>query len=135
MESATQTAKKRILVVDDEDLIRWSLKEALTADGLEVVTAKDGQEALVAAMKEDVDAVVTDVRMTNMDGMRLIECLRAIHSDAAIIILTAYESEQSRAQAARLGVSAFFSKPFDMDELRSAVRAALAGREASTLAR
>jgi len=124
-ERQMSAAGKRIIVVDDEALIRWSLKEALTADGFEVSAASDGQEALVLAMKKEVDLVVTDLRMANMDGMQFIECLQTIRSGAKIIVLTAYGSEENRSRAAQLGVDAFFSKPFDMAELRMAVREAL----------
>ncbi|MFN8061287.1 MAG: sigma-54 dependent transcriptional regulator [Vicinamibacterales bacterium] len=113
-----------ILVVDDEQLIRWSLRERLTASGYDVVEAATGAEA-VARASEGVDLVLLDYRLPDMDGMTVLKQLRESNPDALVILLTAYASIQSAVEAIKHGAYHYAKKPFDFDELLVTIQQAL----------
>ncbi len=131
--------QNRVLVVDDEALIRWSLRERLAQEGYEVAEAATGAEARRLATKDWFDLALLDLRLPDIDGIALLHQLREIHGEMPVIIITAYSSVESAVEAMRCGAVNYIRKPFNMDELSMAVQKALetAGlrRQVSTQAR
>jgi len=105
-----------VLVVDDESLIRWSIKERLAADGLTVVEAQNAAEALAVA-EEGVDLVLLDYRLPDADGLTVLKRIKAIDSETVVLLLTGHGSVGVAVEAMKQGAFHYLSKPFDLDEL------------------
>jgi two-component system response regulator PilR (NtrC family) len=120
---------KRILVVDDEESSAFLLSENLAELGPEyrVETACSSEEALQKIAAEPFDLVITDLRMPGVDGLELLERVRAAHPQTWVILTTAYGSEEVEARAHSLGVYRYMAKPFLIEDLLDAVREALEG--------
>lgn len=116
----------KILVVDDEYGIRESCRKVLTFEGYAVVTANDGIEGL-AAFKTDggFAAALIDLKMPRMDGLELVEHLRAIDEHAVLLIITAYASIETAVEATKRGAFGYVTKPFTPAELLIPVRQGL----------
>jgi two-component system, NtrC family, response regulator AtoC len=121
-----------ILVVDDEKLIRWSLKERLTREGHAVTEAEDGRAAAAALDAELPDLVLLDMKLPDTDGLTILRSVVEKAPHLPVIIITAYSTVDTAVEAMRVGAYDYISKPFDMDELTITVKRAL---EASTLRR
>ncbi len=113
-----------ILVVDDEQLIRWTLKQQLDARGFEVVEAGSGSEAL-AAFDETIDLVLLDFRLPDTDGLAVLRQLKDRQPTVPVILLTAFASIQSAVEAIRQGAYDYARKPFEFDELLLTIGKAL----------
>ncbi|MCB9780464.1 MAG: sigma-54-dependent Fis family transcriptional regulator [Alphaproteobacteria bacterium] len=109
--------RAHVLVVDDEELIRWSLSEHLRGEGFETREAEDGQAALDAIAQQAPDLVITDLKMPNVDGMALLRRLRERDDPVPVIVLTAHGAVDSAVEATRLGAKAYLTKPFDLREV------------------
>ena len=120
----------KILVVDDEEAIRYSLRELLTDAGNEVTEAEHGPAALTILSEQDVDLVISDLRMPAIDGLELLEHVRRDHPHALFVLMTAYGDERTAVQALQMGAFHYLPKPFDNDEIRAVVERA---REMLTL--
>ena len=118
----------RILVADDEPDILTPVTYALRADGFDVDTAADGEQALEAARTGDYDLVVLDLMMPKLQGAEVCRRLRA-ESIVPIIMLTAKDAEVDRVLGLELGADDYVTKPFSAAELLSRVRAILRRRE------
>ena len=115
----------RVLVVDDELLIRWSVAETLTAAGHSVVQAGDARSALAAVGDmTDVDVVLLDYRLPDSDDLALLGKIRRAVPDAAVVMMTAYGTPDVVDGALGLGAKAVMTKPFDMHDLDAIVRSA-----------
>jgi DNA-binding NtrC family response regulator len=123
--------KFTVLVVDDERNIREGLAEALTLEGHEVATASDGEEALAVLGREEVDLVITDLRMPKLAGDELLKRLNADWPTVPVIILTGHGTIETAVQAMRDGAYDFLTKPVDLERLALLVKRALATRELS----
>ena len=117
-------ATRKILVVDDEDLLRWSVAEKLGEGGYEVVTAGDGATAR-SLIASGADLAVFDLRLPDADGMDLAREFHATRPEAPFIIMTAYETPETRKEAELLGAKGYLAKPFDFDELLIVVNKAI----------
>src|SRR5215210_5887150 len=113
-----------ILLVDDEDAVLKLLTYPLERDGLRVVAAHDGQEALERFASEPVDLVVLDVMLPKLDGLEVCRRLRA-ESMVPIIMLSARGDELDKVLGLELGADDYITKPFSIGEFRSRVRALL----------
>jgi len=125
-------AEERILVVDDEYLIRWTLQQNLTKEGYEVLMAETGEEALEKVEGEAPDLVLLDIKLPGMDGYEVLEKALMIDRDIVPIMITAYEDVESVVKAMRLGAFDYITKPFDFDKVHLSIQKAL---EASQLKR
>ncbi len=115
----------RILVVDDDRGVRFTVRSVLEDAGLEVLEAADGQAALeVLAASAPVHVVITDLRMPGMDGMALLEALRG--GPQRVIVITAFGDERTAVAAMKAGAWDYFRKPFEIDELLAVVERATA---------
>lgn len=115
----------RVLVVDDDAGVRYTLKEILSDAGLRVELAEHGEQALGMARAERFDLVITDLRMAPMDGLELLAILRNEQPRLRVILITAHGSERHAVEAMKLGAYDYFKKPFDLEELMAVVRRAL----------
>jgi CheY-like chemotaxis protein len=119
-------------VVDDETFILETAREVLRDKGYRVHTAAGGDEALQQIDENgDVDAVITDLRMPNMDGLDLIRTLRAQHPNLPIIAASGVADGQSE-EALTAGAHTFLAKPFDEDTLQKALQEALHASDEAT---
>jgi two-component system response regulator (stage 0 sporulation protein F) len=118
---------KRVLIVDDEESLTYFLGENLAglSLGYEVETARSGKEALAKISQQPFDLVITDFLMPDLDGLELIEQIRVRHPQTHLILMTAYGNDQVEAEARRLEVYRYITKPFQVEELVTAVRQAL----------
>ncbi len=115
-EVATQASNDiKVLVVDDHDEMRAYIVSLLS--GVEVLQAVNGQEALKLLKKEQVDYIITDYMMPVMDGLQLVEAIRAQELDIPILMLTARVDFEGKMKVLRLGVDDYLTKPFQAEEL------------------
>jgi DNA-binding NtrC family response regulator len=112
----------RILIVDDEETIRLALGELLRSDGHAVREAETGDVALAALDGAPADLVLADLRMPGMDGMQLLETVRARFPNTLVVLVTAQGDERIAVQALKLGAYDYLPKPFDNEEIRATVR-------------
>ncbi len=118
-------AKERILVVDDEALMREYVEEALARAGYRVDTASSGSEGIEVVGKETYDVVVTDLKMKPDDGIAVLRAAREANPDTHVVIMTAYGTVESAVDALKSGATDYILKPFSPDELELTVERAL----------
>lgn len=111
------TEKAKVLIVDDEVNLLKTLSDILTSNGYEVAVAKDGPSALSLIEKNGFDIALLDIRMPHMDGVELLERIKAQHSSMEIIIMTAYGTIETAIRSIKLGAYAYILKPLDIDEV------------------
>ena len=116
---------KKILLVDDEPRILTLLHSVLRTEGLEAVSAKDGATAIALLKSQKFDLMVSDIRMSPMDGMELFRSARAECPDLPVILLTAFGSVETAIEAMKNGAFDYLTKPFKVDELILTVKRAL----------
>jgi two-component system response regulator PilR (NtrC family) len=116
----------RILVVDDEQSMREWLAIMLRKEGYEVVVADGRGQAAAVLGNETVDMVITDVRLTDGDGIEILRHVKAAAPETIVIVMTAFNTTEYAVAARKLGAEAYVLKPFDVDELRVVVRDAFA---------
>ncbi len=132
----SQPPTARVLIADDEDGLRWVLEKGLRQAGYEVTAVRDGDEALRAFSEAPFDLVFLDIRMPGTDGLTVLAKLRALASDAHVIVMTAHGTMETAIQAMQRGAYDYLAKPFDLDEvLLLAERALAAGRLTQEVAR
>ena len=118
-------AQKRILIVDDEKLVRWALTQKCAEFGYQTVEAETGQEALRALQNESVDLVLLDVHLPDLNGIEVLEKLKQAGETRSIIMMTADPQLDDVKAALRLGAYDFVSKPLNFDELSITLQNAL----------
>ncbi|MGE0682794.1 MAG: sigma-54-dependent transcriptional regulator [Candidatus Binatia bacterium] len=114
-----------ILIADDERSIRVGLKGLLTKEGYEVAAAENGEEALRLLDTQRFELALTDLRMPGMDGLTLLQRIKAQHPATVVMMMTAYGSEKIAVEAMKAGAHDYIVKPFDNDEVKILVRQAL----------
>lgn len=112
---------KKVLVVDDQYGIRLLLKEVFAKDNINIYQASNGKQALEVIQHEKPDLILLDMKMPGMDGIELLRRLKRLNTRAKVIMMTAYGELDMVEEASELGASAHFTKPFDIEELRSEV--------------
>jgi CheY-like chemotaxis protein len=116
--------RKRILIVDDDEKLATLLQESLRTldEGYDVVTAGGTDEALAKVSKRSFDLVITDLMMPEVDGLQLLEALKAINPSIVTVAMTAFDSPEIRAKAERFGIYRYLSKPFSVHDFRQCVK-------------
>ena len=111
-----------ILIVDDEQSIRRTLRDMFEAQKFEVSTTDRGERAVSKCLARDYDMVLMDVRMPGIDGLEAVQQLRRRNCQVPIIMMSGYRVEQLMIQARAAGVIAFMQKPLDVAEVISLMR-------------
>jgi len=115
----------RIIIVEDEQLIRWSLHKKLQEKGYSVSEAAAGGEAIRAFDAETFDLILLDFKLPDMTGLDVLKHVRETDQDVVIIMMTAYSTIESAVEAMKLGAYDYVTKPFNMDQLLRSVEKAL----------
>jgi DNA-binding response OmpR family regulator len=119
----SEPKRQRVLIVDDDHEIVESVRFALEANGFEVLVARDGNQGLAMAEREDPDLVVLDMMMPKRSGFLVLEKLRRTRPvPLRVIMITANEGSRHKAYAEMLGVDDYIRKPFAMDRLMESVK-------------
>ena len=118
-------SKVRILVVDDETAIRDSLKMTLEYEGYEFIGAATGQEGLTIAERESPDLVLLDVKMPGMDGLEVLDRLRAVNDSIPVIVVSGHGTISTAVEATKKGAFDFIEKPFASERVLVSLRNAL----------
>ncbi len=121
-----------LLLVEDDELIRDSLRLFFESEGCRLNVRESAEEGLAAIRDQAYDIIITDFRLPGMDGIDFLKSVQHLCPAAQKILLTAYMNEQVLAEAFRLGVHQFIEKPFSSDDLEEAL-AQLVERRANTL--
>ncbi len=119
----------KILIVDDEENIRWVFKKAFGKKNFQVDTAESGEDALDKILNNDYLAVFTDIFMEGMTGLELLKRVKKTNPDIKIVVMTAQDTMNNTIEAMRLGAYDYVSKPFDFDEIFALVDKALASKK------
>jgi DNA-binding NtrC family response regulator len=121
--SRSESGKKRVLIVDDEQDLTWSLVRRLSKDAgrMEFVCTDSGKQALDLMNHQPVDLLVTDLRMPGMSGQDLIHRVRSEHPAVKIILMTAFSSPELKEFVRHFGIDGYLEKPFELEELRNLI--------------
>ena len=107
----------KILLVDDEPLIRLSMVDALEAIGYDIEAAASGTEGLAAIRQRPFDLVITDLRLPGADGLTVLTAAKEQSPPPEVVMITAHGSVETAVGAMKLGAFDYVTKPFQMDEL------------------
>lgn len=122
-------AKQTVLVVEDEELMRSILRQLLEDEGYSVLTADSAENALEIFPTNDIAVTLTDIKMSGMDGLQLLDNLKSVDENALVIIMTAYSSVDSAIAALRKGAYDYVTKPFVNEDLLQTVKNAIQIKE------
>ena len=124
-EGVDMDEKTRILVVDDEEVVRLSHIRTLASIHCNVELVRDGSEALQAMEQRPADVVLLDLRMPGMDGMTVLKTIKDRWPETAVVIITGYPSIETAKEAVRLGAYNYLAKPVGPDEVINAANDAV----------
>ena len=119
----------RILIVDDEEIVRRSCLRILGDSDYEVEAVQDGLEALRKIEASDYDVLILDIMMPNIDGLEVLRRAKETHPDIDIIMITGLSQIETAVRAMKLGAFDYLPKPFDPDELKLVVQRAFERRQ------
>ena len=125
MKHAEEKPRENILVVEDEDLLRWSIQRFLQSRSYRVDAVADGRLALEKLAGESYDLIISDLKLHGADGLELAEAARKANPHTQVVIITGNSSKQSILQALRQGVWDYVEKPFELELLLLTVEKAL----------
>ncbi len=114
-------APRKILIVEDERLVRWSLVQELSREGYQTFESETGEKALELFADEGADVVLLDIRLPGKDGIEVLRSLREVDPDAVVIMMTAHGGVGSAVTAMKLGAFEYVEKPFDMEALKAII--------------
>ena len=122
--------EKKILVIDDEELITRTFCKLLEKEGLEVLVAKRNEDAIVFAEEEDFDLIISDIRMPGQNGIQTIRQIEKLlvlqnRKKPPVIFITGFTDKKLEDEAKRLGCTAFLYKPFESEDLLNAINRSL----------
>ena len=118
---------KKVLIVDDEEDMIWSLQKNLNNENLrvDISIASSGEEALAVLAKKPIDLVVTDIKMPGISGLELLMKIKSRYPHTGVVVMTAFPSPEHKSEAMSRGSLHYLEKPFDINELRSIIKKAL----------
>jgi len=117
--------RPRILVIDDEEIVRISCRKCLIPEGFDVDVAANAREGITLTQTNKYDLVLTDLKMPGIDGMEFLVEMKRNQPDAKVIMITGYSTVEHAVKALKLGAYNYIEKPFTPDTLIAAVREAL----------
>ena len=114
----------KILIADDEYLIRWSLSQALASEGYEVISVENGRKAIEAVRIQHFDFIITDLIMPESDGWEVLETIRQrqLQPLPRVIIITAHGKDETRRIAIEKGAWAYVEKPYIIDRIKDILK-------------
>lgn len=114
---------KKVLIIDDEETLTWSMSKSLSKDRdkYEVLIANNGKEALNQLKKNEIDLVISDIRMPDINGLDLLVRVKKEYPKAKFIIMTAYGSSDVQKEANRRGAIIYIEKPFEINDIRKII--------------
>ena len=118
-------SRKPILIVDDEPIVRDSIRDWLKDAGYQVATAETGEEALEIIKKQDFSVIVMDIRLPGQTGITVLKQVKALKPEIKSIIITAYPSTELSDEARQLGAIDYLIKPIAPDDLERLIRETL----------
>jgi len=118
--------RKTILLVDDDELVRITLKEFFTLLGLTVIEASNGREGIEKAINNEIHILIADYRMPDLTGVEMIKEIRKFKRDFKILILTGYADEITKDMIEELGIVSVLQKPIDLALLEKIITQLLA---------
>lgn len=124
MDSNTMAKEiKKVLIVDDEETLTWSMSKSLAKDKdkYEVIVANSGKEALNILRENNIDLVISDIRMPDVNGLDLLVQIKKEYPKTKVIIMTAYGSSDVQKEANRRGSLYYIEKPFEINEIRKVI--------------
>jgi two-component system phosphate regulon sensor histidine kinase PhoR len=124
-QSSEISIKPKILVIDDEKVVRKGCREVLSIDGFEVVLAENGEQGLKMIEKAHFDVILLDLMMPGLSGFDVLSHVKALHPDTSIIVITGYATIENSIEAMKKGAFDFIPKPFSPDQLRVVVSKAI----------
>lgn len=116
-----------ILIVDDQHGIRLLLNEVFKKEGYETYLASNGMEALDIFKNEKIDCILLDMKIPGMNGIEILRELRTLSDEINVVMMTAYGEQTLIDEAFALGATKYFTKPFNIFEVRDAVNEILSG--------
>jgi len=128
-----ETRTRKILLVEDEAVVRESVRDWLVEDGYDVECVGTGEEALERIKEEEFGVVVLDLRLPGVDGLQVFEHVKEVTPETKGIIITAYPSRETQEKAKRMGLLDYLPKPFKVEELEKIVSGALGELEEKKL--
>ncbi len=117
--------RRRVLLVDDDDSLRWVTQTQLTQAGYDVAAAADGASGLLSMAQDSPDLVITDLKMPGMSGLDLLRTIRRDYSEIPVILVTAFGTVENAVEAMKSGAYDYVTKPVNIDELRLTIERAL----------
>ena len=124
-----KAVKPKVLIVDDDEMVRDVLAESVKLAGCDTDVCRDGWEALEMANKEPYDLIVTDMRLPGLDGLSLIRRLGVEGKDTDVIVITGYGTIENAVECMKAGALEYIIKPFTVDQIVLAVKKAMEHRE------
>ena len=110
-------SQPRILIIDDEPLMRISIADALKAEGYQVKVAATGSEGVDCIRKEQFNIIISDLRLPGLDGLQVLQTCKEVSARTGVIVITAHGSVETAVEAMKMGAYDYITKPFSMDEL------------------
>jgi len=116
--------KTKVLIIDDEKLVRWSLQQKLSREGYDAESAPTGEEGLNLIREEGYDLVLLDLRLPGMDGAQVLREIKKLDREVAVVMLTADTGLSQAVECVRLGAHNYLTKPFEFDQVKVALEKA-----------
>jgi DNA-binding NtrC family response regulator len=117
--------KRKVLIVEDEAVVRDSVREWLVEDGYDVEVAENGEEALKKIKQEEYGVIVLDLKLPGIDGLQVFEQAKELKPETKGVIITAYPSQETQDRAKKLGLMDYLAKPFKVEDLEKLISQAL----------
>jgi two-component system response regulator AtoC len=118
-------SKSKVLIIDDEKLVRWSLQQKLSKEGYEVESAPTGEEGLNLIREDGYELVLLDLRLPGMDGVQTLREIKKLEREVGVVMLTADTGLAQAVECVRLGAHNYLTKPFEFDQVKVALEKAL----------
>jgi DNA-binding NtrC family response regulator len=122
-------SKGKILVIDDEAIVRTSCSRSLSPEGYEVKLSQNGADAMKMLEEESFDLVLTDLKMPDIDGIEVLKMIKQRWPQTEVIVVTGYQTVDTAVKSIKLGAFDYLEKPFTPDSLIAAVNNAMASRK------
>jgi len=130
-----EVKKRKVLLVEDETVVRESVRDWLVEDGYSVECVETGEEALERIKNKEFGVIVLDLKLPGIDGLQVFEQVKELKPETKGVIITAYPSKETQEKAKRLGLLDYLAKPFKVDDLEKLITEALGEAEREKIGR